>query len=219
MSLCVPAAVLRAFIAWRGLQRMHPHTVWRLRTAPGAVPVQNGTDVKAALSCENGLSVVSLCCYSKGFVAGQDGGVVTIFEKDEKEFYRRARAFTIENNNVKVKCAGTAHVWVPCSGCTSRLAYVPALVHENSSKARYVLLCAKLWTMPVFYVHWCILGLPVLHTLDWRFYPVAPQVHGHLAERGAARVLTGEWAGEAAACQPGGSWEAPWGQLECGRVA
>lgn len=33
----------------------------------------------------------------------QDNGVVTIFEKDEKEFYRRARAFTIENNPVRVK--------------------------------------------------------------------------------------------------------------------
>ena len=33
----------------------------------------------------------------------QSGGVVTIFEKDEKEFYRRARSFTIENNPAKVK--------------------------------------------------------------------------------------------------------------------
>jgi hypothetical protein len=39
----------------------------------------------------------------QGFVVGQDGGVVTIFEKDDKEMYRRARAFTIENNPVKIK--------------------------------------------------------------------------------------------------------------------
>jgi hypothetical protein len=32
----------------------------------------------------------------------QDGGVVTIFERDDKEFYRRARAFTIEGNPCRV---------------------------------------------------------------------------------------------------------------------
>lgn len=42
-------------------------------------------------------------CYSKGFVVGQENGVVTIFEKDEKEFYRKARSFGIENNAVRVK--------------------------------------------------------------------------------------------------------------------
>lgn len=58
--------------------------------------------MKAAFSCDNGLPAVSIAAYSKGFVVGQDGGVVTIFERDEKEFYRRARAFTIEGNACKV---------------------------------------------------------------------------------------------------------------------
>lgn len=68
--------------------------------------LQHGTEFKNVFSCENagaGLVVQCIACYSKGFVAGQDGGVVTIFEKDDKEMYRGARAFTIENNPVKIK--------------------------------------------------------------------------------------------------------------------
>lgn len=61
-----------------------------------------GTDMRAAFSCDNGQPAVSLAAYSKGFVVGQDGGLVTIFERDEKEYYRRARTFTIEGNNCKV---------------------------------------------------------------------------------------------------------------------
>lgn len=38
----------------------------------------------------------------QGFVVGQDNGVVTIFERDDKEFYRRARAFTVEGNPARV---------------------------------------------------------------------------------------------------------------------
>ena len=62
-----------------------------------------GTDAKSAFTCDNGLATVSIVCYSKGFVVGQENGMVTIFEKDEKEFFRRARSFTIENNQCKVK--------------------------------------------------------------------------------------------------------------------
>mmetsp|Transcript_36831 Transcript_36831/g.108610 ORF Transcript_36831/g.108610 Transcript_36831/m.108610 type:complete len:1386 (-) Transcript_36831:299-4456(-) len=74
-----------------------------LGTADGEVMLLEGTDARSVFSAENGLAVVSLVCYSKGFVVGQEDGVVTIFEKDEKEVYRRTRAFTIENNPCKVK--------------------------------------------------------------------------------------------------------------------
>eukprot|EP00198_Chlamydomonas_reinhardtii_P011942 XP_001701279.1 flagellar associated protein [Chlamydomonas reinhardtii] len=73
-----------------------------LGMSDGEVLLLEGTDMKAAFSCDNGLPAVSIAAYSKGFVVGQDGGVVTIFERDEKEFYRRARAFTIEGNACKV---------------------------------------------------------------------------------------------------------------------
>ncbi|GLC59167.1 hypothetical protein PLESTB_001455600 [Pleodorina starrii] len=73
-----------------------------LGMADGEVLLLEGTDLKAAFSCDNGLPACSIATYSKGFVVGQDGGVVTIFERDDKEFYRRARAFTIEGNPCKV---------------------------------------------------------------------------------------------------------------------
>ena len=66
-------------------------------------PPTQGTDARAAFSCDNGLGIDSITCYSKGFVVGQEQGVVTIFEKDEKDYFRRARSFTIENNSVRVK--------------------------------------------------------------------------------------------------------------------
>ena len=69
----------------------------------GEVLLMEGPDVRNSFSCDNGLSVESVVCYSKGFVVGQDNGVVTIFEKDEKDVYRKARSFTVENNQCKVK--------------------------------------------------------------------------------------------------------------------
>ncbi len=71
------------------------------------VSLQSGTDLKGAFSAENVLRVQSIVCYSKGFVIGQDQGRITIFEKDEKEYYRRARSFTIENNLVPIRYACT----------------------------------------------------------------------------------------------------------------
>lgn len=64
---------------------------------------EQGTDARSVFSADNGLPIASIVCYSKGFVVGQENGVVTIFEKDEKEFYRKARSFAIENNTVRVK--------------------------------------------------------------------------------------------------------------------
>ena len=62
-----------------------------------------GTDARSAFNTENGLTVTSIVCYSKGFVVGQDNGVVTLFEKDEKEVFRKGRSFTIENNPCRVR--------------------------------------------------------------------------------------------------------------------
>lgn len=57
------------------------------------------------IQIQKGLLTASLICTCamQGFVVGQDGGVVTIFEKDDKEMFRRARAFTIETDPVKIK--------------------------------------------------------------------------------------------------------------------
>jgi len=42
--------------------------------------------------------------YAQGFVCGADGGVIYVFEKSEdKDYYKRAKSFKIENNAVKIK--------------------------------------------------------------------------------------------------------------------
>eukprot|EP00798_Chlamydomonas_sp_ICE-L_P031287 gene31290-6433_t len=74
-----------------------------LGTSDGEIIMLEGTDARTSFSCGNGLSVESILTHSKGFVVGQDNGVVSIFEKDEKEIFRHARSFTIENNLAKVK--------------------------------------------------------------------------------------------------------------------
>ena len=42
----------------------------------------------------------------QGFAAGQEGGLVTLFERDdrEKEGFRRARAFTVHDHPLRVRC-------------------------------------------------------------------------------------------------------------------
>ncbi len=44
-----------------------------------------------------------LAVHGKGFLAGQDGGVVTVFERDDKEGYRRVRAFAIQGQSGKIR--------------------------------------------------------------------------------------------------------------------
>lgn len=74
-----------------------------LGMADGEVLMIEGLEVRATFSCENGISVESIVSSVKGFVVGQDNGVVTIFERDEKEIFRKARSFAIENQAVKVR--------------------------------------------------------------------------------------------------------------------
>lgn len=71
-----------------------------------------GAELRATLSCDNGLAVTCLAVHGKGFLAGQDGGVVTVFERDDKEGYRRVRAFAIQGQSGKIRWgagAGTMH--------------------------------------------------------------------------------------------------------------
>ena len=74
-----------------------------LGTNDGEIIMMEGTDARSAFNADNGLAVTSIVCYSKGFVVGQDNGVVTLFEKDEKELFRKGRSFTIENNPCRVR--------------------------------------------------------------------------------------------------------------------
>ncbi len=51
----------------------------------------------------NGKSIDSIAAYSKGFVCGCDEGVLHVFERDEKEAYKRSKSFQIESNLVRIK--------------------------------------------------------------------------------------------------------------------
>ena len=52
-----------------------------------------------------GASIECLIAYSnKGFICGGDNGVLSIYEKSEdKDYYKRTKSFTIENQGVKIK--------------------------------------------------------------------------------------------------------------------
>ncbi|WIA38592.1 hypothetical protein OEZ86_001902 [Tetradesmus obliquus] len=62
-----------------------------------------GTEPRATFSVDEGHSVESLAAYSKGFVAGLDGGLVALFDRDEREYYRRTRTFTVMEHLLPVR--------------------------------------------------------------------------------------------------------------------
>lgn len=72
------------------------------------VTLLQGTEPKAFFSVDEGHSVEALAAYSKGFVAGLDGGLLALFDKDEREYYRRTRTFTVMEHPLPVR---SARVW------------------------------------------------------------------------------------------------------------
>lgn len=70
-----------------------------------AVSVLQGTEPRAFFSVDEGHSVEALAAYSKGFVAGLDGGLVALFDKDDREYYRRTRTFTVMEHPLAVRSA------------------------------------------------------------------------------------------------------------------
>lgn len=62
-----------------------------------------GTEPKAILSVDEGHSVEALVAYSKGFVAGLDGGLVALFDRDDRDYYRRTRTFTVVDHPLPVR--------------------------------------------------------------------------------------------------------------------
>ena len=58
----------------------------------------------ALMSPAEGVSIESILPYSKGFVVGCDGGLLSLYEKTEdKDYYKKTKTFGIENHPVKVK--------------------------------------------------------------------------------------------------------------------
>jgi len=75
-------------------------------TDTGELLLLEAGELKCALAAApaDGSSIDSIVAYSKGFVCGADGGVIYVFEKsDDKDYYKKAKAFRIENNAVKIK--------------------------------------------------------------------------------------------------------------------
>merc|ERR1719440_320438 len=75
-------------------------------TDTGELLLLEAGELKAALAAApaDGNSIDSIVSYSKGFVVGADGGVIYVFEKsDDKDYYKKAKAFRIENNAVRIK--------------------------------------------------------------------------------------------------------------------
>mmetsp|Transcript_155 Transcript_155/g.483 ORF Transcript_155/g.483 Transcript_155/m.483 type:complete len:1201 (-) Transcript_155:691-4293(-) len=75
-------------------------------TDTGDIMIIDGAELKSVLlkGPADSNCVEALLAYSKGFVAGSEDGVISIYEKTEdRELYKKARAFRIENNAVKVR--------------------------------------------------------------------------------------------------------------------
>merc|ERR1719440_712697 len=74
-------------------------------TDTGELLLLEAGELKTALAAApaDGNSIDSIVAYSKGFVCGADGGMVYVFEKsDDKDYYKKAKGFRIENNASKI---------------------------------------------------------------------------------------------------------------------
>ncbi len=54
-------------------------------------------------SPSDGKSIDCIVAYSRGFVCGCDDGVLYVFERDDKEFFKLAKSFQIDANYVRIK--------------------------------------------------------------------------------------------------------------------
>lgn len=74
----------------------------------------------------------ALAAYSKGFVAGLDGGLLALFDKDEREYYRRTRTFTVMEHPLPVRSARVWWWWLEqlhsLHSCAVRLARATTLL-------------------------------------------------------------------------------------------
>jgi hypothetical protein len=74
-------------------------------TDTGEILVVDGGELRGVLPPEGSQSVESVVATSKGFIAGHDGGMVSMWEKIEGEErpYRRTKTFHVEGHSVKVR--------------------------------------------------------------------------------------------------------------------
>jgi len=74
-------------------------------TDTGDVLVFENAEFRGVLesSPSDGSAIESIVSFSKGFVCGCDEGMLHVFERDEKEFYKQSKSFQIDGNYVKIK--------------------------------------------------------------------------------------------------------------------
>lgn len=108
-------------------------------TDTGDIMIIDGAELKSVLSkgASDSNCVESLVPFSKGFVAGSEDGVISIYEKTEdRELYKKSRTFRIENNPFKLRhmsCSPTEEALV-CALENNQL-FSFALINADIMKA------------------------------------------------------------------------------------
>jgi hypothetical protein len=150
-GMAAPSLFLQQCLTVRSLQKgraaavaagpKHPPTVCMYEFIAEQLGLLQGTEPRATFSVDEGHSVESLAAYSKGFVAGLDGGLVALFDKDEREYYRRTRTFTVMEHLLPVRCEGPDQ---PAAVTVVHSAKA-RVCHRTSSGARREACCTCRW--------------------------------------------------------------------------
>jgi len=73
-------------------------------TDSGELLLVEGGEHKATFGASDGNSIDAICSFSKGFVVGGEGGILSLYEiSEDKELYKKTRSFVIENHPVRIK--------------------------------------------------------------------------------------------------------------------
>lgn len=75
----------------------------------GEILLIEGIDLKAVMHTEGNAPVDCILPWSKGFMVGQNNGAVAIFERDERESYRRTKVFRFPEPSKVVSMSLSSH--------------------------------------------------------------------------------------------------------------
>jgi hypothetical protein len=70
----------------------------------GEILLVESLDLKATLQTEGGASAECIVPWNKGFLVGQGNGAVSVFDRDDKDSYRRTKVFSFAAAGQKIKC-------------------------------------------------------------------------------------------------------------------
>lgn len=69
---------------------------------PPLLTPPQGSELKGTFSSDSGAAIEALGAWSKGFIVAEGGGVITMFERDEKEYFRRHKSFKFHDATARV---------------------------------------------------------------------------------------------------------------------